>query len=110
MDQLKKLINLGFGAIALTKEKITALVDDLVKRGEVSSQDSKKYMDELIAKLEENKKEVEEKIEAMVQATLKKLDIPVRSEIAALKTELESLKKEIKSHNHPHEHDSKPKK
>ncbi len=110
MDQLKKLINLGFGAIALTKEKVTELVDDLVKRGEVSSQESKKYLDELIAKLETNKKEVEAKIEEMVQATLKKLDIPTRTELNLLRQELDELKKEIKSHDHPHSHEPKDKK
>lgn len=54
------------------------------KKGEISSQDSKKWVDDLVHKIDEGKKEAESKIERIVEATLKKLNIPTRSEVDEL--------------------------
>ncbi len=41
MDLLKNVFSLGLGAAAATKEQIEKAVDSLVKKGDISKEDSK---------------------------------------------------------------------
>ena len=97
MDNLKKLVNLGFGAWSLTCEKVEQVADELIKRGEIASEEKKKYVDELIGKIEKQKKEIEDKIQSVVSDTVKKLKYAKQEEIDSLKEEIEKLKEEIKN-------------
>src|SRR5665647_1432833 len=57
MSYLDKVINLGLGAISLTKEKAEAFIDELVERGEISKEDAKQTLDDVMKKGEEHKEE-----------------------------------------------------
>ncbi len=101
MEFLKKMVNLGFGALSLTREKVEKMVDDLTKRGELSTEEGKKFVEELLTKIETSKNELESKVESIVEKTLEKLKIPTRSEVDALKTELDKLAKKVKADSAP---------
>ncbi|MBU1487093.1 phasin family protein [bacterium] len=93
LDLLKKTALVGLGALVMTEEKIEEIVKDLVKKGEVSQGEGKTLVSELMQKAEAGKKEIEEKIEAIVKKTLRKLDIPSRSELKEIKAKLDKLEK-----------------
>jgi len=95
MDNLKKLVNLGFGAWALTCEKVEQVADELIKKGEIASEEKKKYVDDIIDKIEAQKKEIETKIQKIVSDTLKKLKYAKQKDIESLKAEIEKLQNEI---------------
>ncbi|MCD6459867.1 hypothetical protein J7L67_04285 [bacterium] len=95
MDNLKKLVNLGFGAWSLTCEKIEQAADELIKRGKINCEEKKKYVDELIGKIEDQKKEIENKIQSIVSETVKKFKYAKQEEIDFLKAEVEKLKQQI---------------
>lgn len=112
MDMLKKLVNLGFGAWDLTREKLEGTANELIKRGEISSEEAKKFVDELVEKAESNKKELDTRIQKIVENTLNKMHIPTQSEfdelnkkVDALTAQLKALKKSIYT-LHSHESDT----
>lgn len=54
-DQFDKVINFGVGLFAFSKEKIEALVEDMVERGEVKKEEASQVVDDLVQKGEEQR-------------------------------------------------------
>lgn len=52
-DELKKLVLAGIGAVAMTAEKSKEIIDDLVKKGEVTVEEGKVLNEELSRKMKE---------------------------------------------------------
>ncbi|MBT9139170.1 MAG: hypothetical protein DDT31_01751 [Syntrophomonadaceae bacterium] len=94
-DVLKKVFNLGLGAIVITKEKAEEVVKELVKKGEVGEEESRKLVNKLIEKGQESRKEMQTQIEKTVKGVIEKLDISTRSELEGLKSEIERLKENL---------------
>lgn len=92
-DFLEKAVNLGLGALVVTREKVEAVVDELVKKGEVGQEEGEKLVKELVDKGKEGKKDIETQIEKMVKAVFENLDLPTRKELNELKSEIEKLRK-----------------
>ena len=84
-DLMQKMFLAGLGAVALTKEKVEALVEDLVKRGEITKKDQSKILNEMLGSVEKGKQEIKEFVHKEMEKALKILDIPTRSEFEELK-------------------------
>ena len=95
MSVLKDLVNLGLGALVVTREKVEEVVNELVKKGEVGQEEGKKLVEELIEKGKKSKKELEAQIEKIVKGATEKLDLPTRKELNGLKSEIEQLKEKL---------------
>lgn len=59
----KKFLFAGIGFAALTKEKAEKLVDDLVKRGELSEDEGAKFVKDLVNKIEKRSGELKDQVE-----------------------------------------------
>lgn len=90
-DLIRKTILAGIGAATLTKEKVEGLVDELIQRGEVASEERPKVVQELLTKAEEAKKEWQEKVEQAVKDTVKRLGIPAKADLDALDRKMDEL-------------------
>lgn len=60
MDEIKKVLLFGVGAVASTYEKATEVVDDLVKKGKITIDEGKELGEELKRTFKEKAKENEE--------------------------------------------------
>ena len=69
-DEVKKIFLLGIGAAATTAEKSKALVDDLVKKGEITVEEGKTLNQELKHKMNEKKAKTADKTEKEVRGAL----------------------------------------
>lgn len=92
-DFIKKTMLVGAGLAAMTREKIEGMVDELVKKGELSEKEGKEMVDELVKKSKSVKKDLEKKVEKIVADTVKKLNIPTRDELTELKEKIERMEK-----------------
>ena len=90
---IKKTMLVGAGLAAMTREKIERTIDELVKKGELSEKEGKELVDELVEKSKSVKKDLEKKVEKIVTDTIKKLNIPTRDELTALKKKIEQMEK-----------------
>ncbi|MDD5773155.1 MAG: polyhydroxyalkanoate synthesis regulator [bacterium] len=93
MDMVKKLIMAGLGAAALTEEKVSKIVDELVKKGEISEHEGKGAVKGILSQVEENKKFVEEKIQEHMDIFLKKAKIATLADVEKLEKRIEKLEK-----------------
>jgi polyhydroxyalkanoate synthesis regulator phasin len=91
-EELKKLVLLGIGAAATTVEKSKEIVDELVKKGELTVEQGKVMNEELKHYI---KKTVNEKInmnkDKSVNSFINELDKLTPDELSALKAKLAQL-------------------
>lgn len=95
IDLIKKTLLAGIGATVVTKEKIEAALQDLVKQGKVSTDEAKT----LAAKLaEDGRKEWEttsQDLSERIRELLAKADYARKSEVTALAQRIQALEEKI---------------
>lgn len=92
-DTLEKLIILGLGTVAVTREKVEQVAKELIKEGQINRKEADQVVKKLLKKGEESRKELNAAVEKTIHGVLKKLDIPTRSEVEKLRAEIARLKK-----------------
>ena len=92
---LEKAVNLGLGALLLTKEKVEDVVRELVKKGEGGEEEGKKLISDLLEKGEKGKKEIEAKLKRIAEDITAELGLPLRKELDELKSEIQRLKEKL---------------
>ena len=95
LDFIKKTMLTGIGIAMKTKDELEEWVKEIVKKGEMSENEGKNFLDDLKKKSKEAQKDFEEKIESKFKDLLKKADIATRDEVNDLKNEIEELKKTV---------------
>lgn len=99
-EDLKKIMLAGIGAVAITSEKSAELIDDLVKKGQVTVEQGKELNEELKRNL---KTKVQDAVNEHVNVTvvtneeeniLDKLDTLSEEELQAVKEKLDKIEKE----------------
>ncbi|MGC9364934.1 MAG: phasin family protein [Fidelibacterota bacterium] len=91
VDLLKKVMLAGLGAFAITKEKAEEIVDELIKKGELTEDKRLKTVQDLLDKAREQEDALNAKVAATVKNVLEKLDLPTRKDIARLEKKIDQL-------------------
>ena len=98
MDQLlKKLFLSGLGLFALTQEKIEELLEELVKKGEISWGEKEDFLGELIKRGKEQKVEVERRIGEKVEEMFSRVNVASKDDIERLEKKIDELGKKRKA-------------
>lgn len=85
----------GIGLALKTRDEVEELARDLSKKGSLSEQEGKRFLDELLKRYDDARGKLEERVEESVKKFLKKADIVTSEELKALKKEIRELKKAI---------------
>ena len=93
MGRIKKAMLLGLGLISLTKEKAEEIVDDLIKRGEVSREERFKTVDKLLREAEKKEEELTGKINETVQKTITQIGLVSKKDLEAISKRLAEIEK-----------------
>jgi polyhydroxyalkanoate synthesis regulator phasin len=91
IEAVRKMMLAGFGA----QEKFRELVDDLVKRGELSESQGAKVVREWSDKAGEGTAEIGRTLGDMVTGVLEKMHLPTRDDIARMEREVQELKARV---------------
>ena len=94
-DLLKKGLALGLGLAVESKEQLEKMVDELVKKGELSVADSKDLINELVQKGENQQKEMNAKIQEQFQKIIGELNLPTRADIDRLEKRIANLENQL---------------
>jgi polyhydroxyalkanoate synthesis regulator phasin len=97
MDIIRKTMLLGLGLISLTKDKAEGLVDDLVKRGEVASEDKFKAVDSLLKEASKQEEEFSRKLTSSVQKVMADIGIPTKKDMDEVLKALKGIEKKLAS-------------
>jgi polyhydroxyalkanoate synthesis regulator phasin len=95
IDLIKKTMMAGIGLALKTRDEVEELARDLSKKGSLSEQEGKRFLDELLKRYDEAREKLEDRVEETVRKFLKKADIVTSEELKALKKEIRELKKAI---------------
>ena len=90
-ELLRKAWFFGLGVVDATKEKAEALVAEMVKRGEVSQQESPQVVDQILAKAQEAQKALVEK----VKNAIADMKLARAADLESLEKRVAALEKEI---------------
>ncbi|MFZ5452924.1 MAG: phasin family protein [Thermodesulfobacteriota bacterium] len=91
-DFLKKAWLFGVGVFDFTKEKAEALVSEMVKRGEVSQQESPQAVEQILDKAQEMQKALFEKVKEIIAG----MNLARNTDLEALEKRVAALEEEIK--------------
>jgi polyhydroxyalkanoate synthesis regulator phasin len=81
----------GVGAAALTKDRVQGLVEEFVRRGELSSEEGRDLVDKLVHRSRDEARSAMKKADSSVQSTLKDLGLATRREVDDLEMRVRQL-------------------
>ena len=84
LDLVKKGLMFGLGLAAISKEQVEKLVDELVKKGEVSQSESKELINTIAQKGEEQQKQLNQMIHEQIKQIIQELDLATKDDISRL--------------------------
>lgn len=96
-DIFRKMGLFGIGILTLTQEKIKEFTQETIKKGEISKEEGKKLVKEVISEREKELKSIEDKISQKVREGIKMSGVATKDEIEAVEKKIEELEKTIKS-------------
>jgi polyhydroxyalkanoate synthesis regulator phasin len=96
-EMIRKMGLFSVGVISLTQEKAEEFTQEMIKKGEMSREEGKKFVREILSEKEKQVKDLEDKINDKVENVMKKSGVVMKSEISALEKKIEELEKTIQS-------------
>lgn len=90
-DFFRKSFLFSIGAANVTREKLEAMVDTLIKQGQAREEERVKLIEEWMQKAEEMRSELAQ----IVQNVLLQMDLPTRQEFEELQNRIEKLEAQI---------------
>ncbi len=97
MEKLfKKFLYTSVGFASLAKEKMTTLIEDLIKDGKLSEEEGKKIMDDFKKNTDEQRTDFDKKMKDVVDNTVQNLKFVKQKEVEKLRNRIDILEKLIK--------------
>ncbi len=90
-EQIRKTIDKGLEIAFMTKDKIQQSVVEIAKENNLTKEEARKLLDQLVKKSEETKKNFEEKIIELQKAAMNKMNLVSREEFDKLELRLKKL-------------------
>lgn len=94
-DVIRKLLLSGLGVLAFTREQFESLIRELVSKGELKEEEGRKLLEEFVRRMEVRKEEMYEKIRQEVTKFMDIIDLARKSELEELRKKLKSLETRI---------------
>jgi polyhydroxyalkanoate synthesis regulator phasin len=95
-DILQKAWYFGMGVFDFTREKVEALVDEMVRRGEISQQEGPDAVKELLGRAQEAQAAMMIKVKELVNKSLAELRLARAADLEALEKRVAALEEEIR--------------
>ena len=95
LEDFRKGLLAGFGALLLTKDKVEEVTRKLVNEAKLNQEDARKLTNELVEKGERQWSEMEQAVGDAVRRGLKNFGIGSHKELLEIKDKIESLEQRI---------------
>lgn len=91
LNEIRKGLFAGLGALLLSKDKVNEAVQKLVKESKISREEAEKLTKELVSSGQRQWEEMEESLGNSVRKGVQNLDIASKKEFQALKKRVKKL-------------------
>jgi len=98
-DITRKTLLTGIGLAAMTRDKVQELAQDLAERAKLSEKEGRDFVDDLLKKSEQARKDLEGKIEETVREVVAKLRLATKDDITELTARIASLENDRAAEN-----------
>ena len=95
-DLLHKAWLFGAGVFDFTKDKVEALVQEMVRRGEITQQESTETVKNLWTKAQEAQEAMVAKVKELTKSAVDEIKVAKASELEALEARVAALEKAMK--------------
>lgn len=95
MNLFEKVINLGFGAVSLTREKAEEMVRELDEKGEMSREEARQAVDKAMKKGEEEKIQIKQMIRDEINSFKNSDNNVSRKELEILEARIKELESRL---------------
>ena len=90
-EELKKSIDKGVDFAFMNAEKLAKAAKEMASENKLTKEEAKKLFDYLVKKSDETRKTVEAELHVLVQATLKKMNVPLQEDLKKLEDRIKKL-------------------
>jgi len=94
-DLWRKAKHFGLGVVDFTREKVEALVDDMVKRGELTESETSQAVAEIMEKAKSEQDAFMEKLKSLVEKVVSQSGLARAADLEALEKRVADLEKEL---------------
>jgi polyhydroxyalkanoate synthesis regulator phasin len=91
-EYFRRMMLAGFGM----QDKVKELVDELVKKGELSESQGARFVKELSEKAQKSTVDVNQMVSDLTRKSMEKMNIPARDDLDALAKKVDALAKRVK--------------
>jgi polyhydroxyalkanoate synthesis regulator phasin len=99
-DVMKELLHkawlFGAGVFDFTKDKVEALVQEMVRRGEITQQESSEAVKQLLAKGQEAHQAMVAKVKELTKSAIDEVKVAKASDLEALEARVAALEEALK--------------
>ncbi len=95
-DFLRKAWSFGLGFFDFTRDRVEALVDEMVRRGEITQQESPEAVKELLGRAQEAQAALVDKVKELVARALAEMKLARAGDLEALGKRVAVLEDEVK--------------
>ena len=94
-DLIERTFLAGMGAAALTKDRIQDLVEDFIRRGQLSTDEGRDVVDRLLARSREEARTVLKRADSSLHGAYRDLGLSTRAEIEDMEFRLRQLEHRV---------------
>jgi polyhydroxyalkanoate synthesis regulator phasin len=95
-ELLQKAWLFGAGVFDFTKDKVEALVQDMVRRGEITQQESSEAVKQMLVKAQEAQQSMVAKVKDLTKGAVDELKVAKASDLEALEARVAALEEALK--------------
>lgn len=95
IDVIKKSLEIGLGAVMVTREKLQEITDELVVKGDLSKKEGSAVLKELVATADKSQKKMKSLIDDQIHKTIKEAGIATNADIKALEGKISKLEAQL---------------
>ena len=92
---LKQMLYAGIGLAAVTKEKAEEVISELIKKGEMSSEEGKDLLNALMVRIQEESDRLKDKVNQQVEQAISSMNLVRKSDLDEVLQRLEKLEKKL---------------
>lgn len=97
IDFIKKAMFTGVGLASITKDKIEEVANEFVEQGNLTEQEGRKLVKEMMDYSEKSRSELENQVDEYIEKAIIKLDLARSSDIEELKSQIANLQQKMES-------------
>jgi polyhydroxyalkanoate synthesis regulator phasin len=94
-DLIERTFLVGVGAAAFTKDRVQELVEEFVRRGQLSSEEGREMVDKLVARSRDEARSAMKKADSSLQGALRDMGLSTKREFEDLEARVRQLEHRI---------------